>query len=200
MLRGRLGWREGIGGKFLRYPNFGGLFPAKDREIPLMCPGLRKLCPFPTYHLLPGFFSRPPDHFTWPCPGGCFDLERAGVGVGGGSGQQWGRKRLPRPWSSMLKCSIKGRLSQESGNRMSSFQVREKAVHFCGGRALCFMCISNSFNTNNNLLNAGVIIPILWWTKRDSKMLSRSANVIHLTSDRARTRSQAGKLEWGGPA
>lgn len=165
-----------------------------------MCPGLRKLCPFPTYHLLPGFFSRPPDHFTWPRPGGCFDLERAGVGVGGGSGQQWGRKRLPRPWSSMLKCSVKESLSQESGNRMSSFQVREKAVHFCGGRALCVMCISNSFNTNSNLLNAGVIIPILWWTKRDSKMLSRSANVIHLRSDRARTRSQAGKLEWGGGA
>ena len=164
-----------------------------------MCPGLRNLCPFPTYHLLPGFFSRPPDHFTWPCPGGCFDLERAGVGGGGGGGQQWRRKRLSRPWSLMLKCSIKERLSQESGNRMSSFQVREKAIPFCGGPALCFMCISNSFNTNNNLLNAGVIIPFCGWTKRDSKMLSRSANVIHLRSDRARTRSQAGKLEWGGP-
>ena len=105
----RLGWREGIGGKCLHHPNFGDGFQTRIGTFLSMHPELGRLCPLPTYQLLPGFFSRPPGHFTWPCPGRCFDLERAGIGGRGaaGSGQQERRKRLPCPqfWNVMSKRS-----------------------------------------------------------------------------------------------
>lgn len=79
--RWKLGWKEGLGGKFLNCSNINiwGLFQLRVGKV--QHPELRKLL---TSQLLSGPFRWPPDHFTGRAPRGGFNLEKArGLGLGG---------------------------------------------------------------------------------------------------------------------